>query len=306
MINSKQVRIRRHPKDILSKIQHLEKTFKDASDWINNTGQGVANEEQFDAYVKKLCPYYDDLKPIMEDITGSRPRADTDQIFDGENKSLEDNAASTAHGKEDSTPDSSDAEEVKPPGTILFPSPTPTTRTMLGRGIASRSTASQSVASQSVASQSIASQSRASRSKAGNTVKSGPPRKKDWTADYLSMLMSNQAEVVKDTATHHKMANKETARHNRLMEKLEEDKVRIAQQQEKRLEKTAELEARVKELEIKAKELEYKTLQFRHFKTLKRNMTDAGLIAEFPEMRGFISAYKKGKTGEESTDDEAN
>ena len=109
--------------------------------------------------------------------------------------------------------------------------------------------------------------------------------------------MSNQVEILKKSDAHTQQANEEMARHNRLIEKVEADKVEIAQlqerrleKQEKRFEKAAELDYRAKELEIKAKEFELKTLQFRHFKSLKHNMTDDELVAQFPEMSCFVSA----------------
>ena len=50
--------IERNAKQILDKITAIEKSFKTAHDWINHTGQGVDDREQFREAVLKRYQYY--------------------------------------------------------------------------------------------------------------------------------------------------------------------------------------------------------------------------------------------------------
>ena len=71
LIQQKKPESERDAKDVENKIGTLERQFREASDWANNTGQGVENPGEFEAAVKKRCPYYEQLEPIM----GERPNA---------------------------------------------------------------------------------------------------------------------------------------------------------------------------------------------------------------------------------------
>lgn len=55
------------------KIAAIETSFKKAVDWLDHTGSGIKNEDTIHAYVKRLCPYYYELEPIMIDRTNTRP-----------------------------------------------------------------------------------------------------------------------------------------------------------------------------------------------------------------------------------------
>ncbi|KAJ3378319.1 hypothetical protein HDU80_002890, partial [Chytriomyces hyalinus] len=65
------------------KIQELETSFKDAKDWLAQTGQGIMDEEgdgeeteqKISSYVKKKCPFYNQLEPIMGERASTRPFA---------------------------------------------------------------------------------------------------------------------------------------------------------------------------------------------------------------------------------------
>jgi len=61
----------RNDKDVENKITSLERQFRLASDWANNTGQGVDQPGDFEAAILKRCPHYKQL----EDIMGDRPNA---------------------------------------------------------------------------------------------------------------------------------------------------------------------------------------------------------------------------------------
>jgi hypothetical protein len=63
----------RTEKDVENKITSLERQFRTATDWANNTGQGVDNPGDFKAAVLKRCPFYDELEPIMGDRPNAKP-----------------------------------------------------------------------------------------------------------------------------------------------------------------------------------------------------------------------------------------
>ena len=71
MIRAKNPTSERTEKDVENKITALERQFRTAVDWANNTGQGVENPGDFKAALLKRCPLYEQLEPIM----GERPNA---------------------------------------------------------------------------------------------------------------------------------------------------------------------------------------------------------------------------------------
>jgi hypothetical protein len=57
---------------VTDKIGTLERQFPAATDWLENTGSGVVNEEAIKAAVKKRCLYYYSLVEIMSDHPSTR------------------------------------------------------------------------------------------------------------------------------------------------------------------------------------------------------------------------------------------
>ena len=73
----------RSEKDVSNKIGSLERQFREASDWANNTGQGVeVTGEQFEDAVKKRCPLYYQLEDIMGDRPNAQPLATNEDELD--------------------------------------------------------------------------------------------------------------------------------------------------------------------------------------------------------------------------------
>jgi len=69
----------RNKQDVRAKIQQLQSSFQRAEDYLANTGAGLLEEDyeqhidSVKAFVYKLCPYYDQLKPIMGARAASCP-----------------------------------------------------------------------------------------------------------------------------------------------------------------------------------------------------------------------------------------
>ncbi|KAE9334791.1 hypothetical protein PF008_g13795 [Phytophthora fragariae] len=67
------VKTARSPKYVMNKILGLESSLRSASDWLNNTGQGVHNEAGIRAAILHRCPTYFELQPIMDDSPSTHP-----------------------------------------------------------------------------------------------------------------------------------------------------------------------------------------------------------------------------------------
>jgi hypothetical protein len=75
---SKETNTQRTAKNVQSKIQHIEKTFKEAHTFASSeTGAGLKEDDDgtFEDAVKKKCPYYFDILEIMADRASSKPKA---------------------------------------------------------------------------------------------------------------------------------------------------------------------------------------------------------------------------------------
>jgi hypothetical protein len=54
----------------------MEAEYKMANDFVMNAGQGLLEEGKYiTQYVKKLCPFYYELHPIMADRASTKPLA---------------------------------------------------------------------------------------------------------------------------------------------------------------------------------------------------------------------------------------
>jgi hypothetical protein len=69
----------RDVKDVENKIVSLERQFRTATDWANNTGQGVENPGDFEAALLKRCPLYTELEPIMGERPNAKPLATNEE-----------------------------------------------------------------------------------------------------------------------------------------------------------------------------------------------------------------------------------
>jgi hypothetical protein len=82
VLKEKKIIIERPAKQILDKIHSIEKSFKAAHDWINHTGQGVDDREQFREAVLKRCLYYYELEATMGDRAANQALVTNDDLED--------------------------------------------------------------------------------------------------------------------------------------------------------------------------------------------------------------------------------
>ncbi|KAH9120869.1 hypothetical protein AeMF1_007144 [Aphanomyces euteiches] len=69
----------RSSREVHSKINDLERSYRAAQEWMNSTGEGIRDEDEelgettVRAKILKICKHYDALHPIMGDRPSARP-----------------------------------------------------------------------------------------------------------------------------------------------------------------------------------------------------------------------------------------
>ena len=104
----------------------MEGAFRDAHDWVNNTGVGVLERDgqvTFEDAVKKRFIYYYDLVDVMSERASARPRASTDTM----NMADGDTSSSSSSSSADEDDDDDEAIIAPPSTTPIAPSTTPAT-----------------------------------------------------------------------------------------------------------------------------------------------------------------------------------
>jgi hypothetical protein len=98
---------KRDPKNVMNKIQHIEKKWREAHNFATSeTGAGILESDgptSFEEFVKGKCPYYYDLLDVMQDRASTAPKItnyEEDEDDDGEVGSVSsmgiDNVTATA------------------------------------------------------------------------------------------------------------------------------------------------------------------------------------------------------------------
>lgn len=80
LIKKKIPQSERNEKDVENKITALERSFRKAVDWLNNTGQGVENPGDIEQAIKKRCPHYEELEPIMGERPNAKPLSTSEML----------------------------------------------------------------------------------------------------------------------------------------------------------------------------------------------------------------------------------
>jgi hypothetical protein len=107
---------KRNAKQVMSKIDYLEKSFKVAHTFVTSeTGAGIQEKDGTDTFrslVKKRCPYYYELCEIMADRSGTQPKVTNRNAADLDASTTEDEGDDEEEGEKES--DASDAEGSYP------------------------------------------------------------------------------------------------------------------------------------------------------------------------------------------------
>ena len=74
----------RTAKDVTQKILVMEQNFKKAINFLDGTSDGITDKESLAATVRKNCPYYYKLEPVMSNRQCSHPLATEEDISHGE------------------------------------------------------------------------------------------------------------------------------------------------------------------------------------------------------------------------------
>ena len=74
------IKTERKPKDIMMKIASIEAKFKQAYDWLHNTGSGVEDKESLKEIVLGKCQHFYTLEPIMGDRASTQPLATEENL----------------------------------------------------------------------------------------------------------------------------------------------------------------------------------------------------------------------------------
>lgn len=89
-------------KEIQSQISSLESSFKVASDWLANRGQGLLDDEtSLQKAILERCKYYDELYPIMVNRPSTTPVALSTECLS--NDSADEDASMTEDPDTDAT-----------------------------------------------------------------------------------------------------------------------------------------------------------------------------------------------------------
>jgi hypothetical protein len=80
------ITVPRNAKAVGAKIARMEGEYKKAFDFVTNTGQGLMDKgKDITEIVKKMCPYYYELDPIMGSRASTRPI----KLFESEGSAME-------------------------------------------------------------------------------------------------------------------------------------------------------------------------------------------------------------------------
>ncbi|RLN49976.1 hypothetical protein BBJ28_00018120 [Nothophytophthora sp. Chile5] len=94
-INDSGVTTARSAKDVQSKIQRLEQTYKTAVDWLGATGQGVEDEASLRNAILARCPNYYQLHDIMHARASTTPLMLNTDVPDSSGSSNDEDGSST-------------------------------------------------------------------------------------------------------------------------------------------------------------------------------------------------------------------
>jgi len=76
--------------DVHSKITSIENEFRNAADWMENTGQGVEQGGlDWRGAILKRSPYFFELEEVMGERASTKPLMTSDKLFDLDEETAE-------------------------------------------------------------------------------------------------------------------------------------------------------------------------------------------------------------------------
>jgi hypothetical protein len=270
--------IQRTAKQVQSKIQALEESFRKAHDWANTTtGQGLKESDlehqvkEFQDAIKKMCPVYDQLHQVMVDRSGFVPVSLS--YFDDDDASetqmpVEDVEADVEDELDTPVSDLADTEEDAIPGedpwrTVATPGPTA------------------SVASTSAA------VTRTSRQRRKGSVVT------DLTTGFTvtaAKLLESKSKRFKEQHQQRMVEHEEQLRHNRFMEEQVKDRLEWDKAVEADKKKKEAIETARAEIETKRAEFEFQSVKLQEYHKMKqKEFSDEVIVALMPHLRDVIA-----------------
>jgi hypothetical protein len=268
-VMSRETKTKRDGKNVLNKIQHIEKTFKEAHTFATSeTGAGIRDQDEgtFKDAVKKKCPYYYDLLEVMSDRASSKPKA----------TSYEDDALDSDLDREPGEEEEPGEESGGATGDIIS-------------GLSDMSDDEEDVAEKSVADKSVGTKRTAGTALTAATTSSKKTRRSNKKKS--SPIMDDDAIAALTQASKASEAKMhELVRHHQFLENLEERKIKLHEKKEER-------ESNSDKWKGKTGELEYKMKLLERYKELKEtyHWDDAQIIAFCPDMKQIVEAKSGGE-----------
>jgi len=257
----------RNAKQVMSKIAHIESAFREAHNFATSeTGAGQQEKHgdaTFQDFVRKKCPYYYELCPIMSDRSGTEP------VFTNTNPSDLDNYSEYEDGRSDE--DESSVMETLQPTQAMTQEPQRQEGNIIQNMVQ------------------LTGDGRATPTGVGSKPSATKRRKK------TPALMDDETLKFLDVANlHSKKKMDEVVRHNRELERLEEIKEAREQRKEAGDKEWFNLEKKKFEQgswKVKKDELDYKVNLVSQYNKLRDDgITTNQILRMCPEMKNVIDA----------------
>jgi hypothetical protein len=267
---TKQTNSERTARNVKSKIEQIERSFKKAHKFATSeTGVGLMEQNgdnSFQQMVRDICPYYYELLDIMADRAGVKPHVTTDDNLDLDLSVNEEDSSN--NGKDSSSmeeeqymascDDEEEEEERSKQGSK-------TESVSLSRPVAEVVTNPATKVS----------------------VKQALAKRKERKSG-SSIGMDRALDVLDQSSASASLKIKETERHNRVIEKVEMEKLEI---EKLKLQKTTWSE--------RTEELQFRKNLLREYHILRTEdkLSDQQIIALIPDMQIAVDALKAANDG---------
>lgn len=269
---SSETTVTRDSKSVLNKIQHIERSFKEAHTFAESeTGAGIKEkdgEANFQDLVKKKCPFYYDIYDVMIDRASTRAKTTNYELDDDDDDEDEIIIAAVDEGNQNHN------NPTLQPETPFANRGTPTSVGGMS-GVTEMDADGENTTAQSTTSAS----------------KAKKRKKSSWIDDDAASLLT--AANDRSTAKMNEMV-----RHHKILESMEEKKLKHDDAKLQLDKRKEEREERLANLDIwkgKSAELDYKMSLLKQYQEMKDNLkwTDQQILDYCPDMEQVIKSSNK-------------